>query len=100
MALKKKFRKYGDDVTFVSLSGDYHIYRRDTPDQQDDRPTHYEVIKPVNVGGELTYPGASQWGIYGWTCIGEPALVRKMAELKAKDEKRHTRNDTNQEVQA
>jgi hypothetical protein len=86
MALKKSFKKYGDQVSFVSLSGSVAIFRRDKPNPEVERPTHFEVIKPIEIGGELTYPGASMWGIYAWTCIGEKELVQQMAKLEKKEQ--------------
>jgi len=100
MVLRDTFKKYGEIFTFVSLSAGYYIYKRDSPTKQEGSPAHYEVVKPVKIGGELHYPGPSQWGIYAWTCIGEKGLVRKMAELMKKDANKQTNNDTSQEVQS
>lgn len=85
--IKDTFTKYGDTFTCVSLSGDYRVYRRETP-KSDTSVGHvqYEIIKPVKIGGEWRYPGSSFWGIYGWTCTDEKQVVKKMAKLMEKSQ--------------
>lgn len=84
--IEDTFRKYGETFTCVSLSGDYRIYRRVSKTGV----VLYEIIKPIMQGGLLRYPGSSLWGIYGWTCLDEKAVVNKINELENnKQEQEH-----------
>ena len=79
MMIPNKFIKYGQQFTLMSVVGPYHIYRR--ADQ-------YEIMKPIMIKGELQLPGTSFWGIYGWSCPNEVAVVRMIEKLLEKDKAR------------
>lgn len=66
--IPRTFTKYGETFEML-LSGHVHmIYKRGES---------YEVIRPVVMRGELIYPSASMWGVYGWTYNKlEDAVIR------------------------
>jgi len=80
--IKDTFKKYGDNYFLMSVVSDrFHIYRRE---HLDGRLAGYEIMIPIMVGGELCLPSSSFWGIYGWTCMTEVAVVKKINELLKK----------------
>jgi hypothetical protein len=92
MLINQLERKYGDAFNFMSHHREYQIYERVTPGV--DRPqSHFEVVKPLQKEDGIHYPSASQWGVYGWTCIGEKSLMLKLAELDEKDNKTNNQHN-------
>ena len=75
MKIKKEFIRSGFHHKLVQRDGDVAIYQRGLVNRKD---VHYEVVKISRHGGYKmggafikaaeTYPGASLWGIQGWTC--------------------------------
>ena len=73
--IAKKFRKYGFVFEQVKRVGNVAIYKQYVPNT---RSLHYEIVKIGShngyyLGGQKleateTYPGASLWGLQGWTC--------------------------------
>jgi hypothetical protein len=76
-----KFVKYGEQFTLVSIIGPYRVYRRNRTETK----YHYEVMKPINMKGVMILPGASMWGIYGWSCNDEVAVVKRIQQLIERD---------------
>jgi hypothetical protein len=72
--LEKNFKRSGFNHELIKREGDVAIYKRGLLAGND---SHYEVIKITShngysMGGQYiepaeTYPGASLWGLQGWT---------------------------------
>lgn len=80
LMIPDQFVKYGDQFRLMSIVGDYRIYRRGNGER-----CSFEIMKPIMIKGELQLPGTSFWGIYGWTCADEVAVIRKIGELVSGD---------------
>lgn len=72
-----KFVKYGEQFTLMSIVGPYRIYKRSRTNLH----FHYEIMKPINMKGVMILPGASLWGIYGWSCNTEVDVVKMIQKL-------------------
>lgn len=79
-----QFVKYGEKFQLMSIVGPYRIYRRDGGNHS---PPSYEIIKPYLHKGEYIYPGASMWGIYGWSTRHEVEVVSIVQKLLLRDKK-------------
>ena len=86
---EKQPRKYGETFHFIALSGDFRIYERRQARPNPDMATQFEIVKPIPKEDGLHYPSASQWGIYGWTCMGERSLVAQMKILLDNTKTKH-----------
>jgi hypothetical protein len=80
-----QFVKYGEQFSLMSIVGPYRIYRRGGRPGISPSKSSYEIIKPYPLKGELIYPGASMWGIYGWSAVNEVEVVRIIEKLQKKD---------------
>lgn len=84
-----QFVKYGEKFSLMSIVGPYRIYRRDGGNHS---PPSYEIIKPYPLKGELIYPGASMWGIYGWSTRSEVEVVRIVEKLLKRDQENNVKS--------
>ena len=86
--LPKTFKHKGFSYQQIKREGDKAIYKQ-TKDGFES--TRYEVVKinrhnGYTLGGQHiapaeTYPGASQWGINGWTCLNLESAKSKYKKL-------------------
>ena len=85
--IEKNFKKYGFDFKQIKRVGDVAIFQQSKPTWPDVR---YEVVKigkhsGYYLGGSKlesaeTYPGASLWGIQGWTYIDLEEAEKRFAK--------------------
>lgn len=87
--IKKEFVRSGFIHKQIKREGDVAIFYRTKPEYSNG---HYEVIKISRHNGYKmgtayieaaeTYPGASLWGLQGWTCRTLENAEEKYQEIK------------------
>jgi len=88
--IKTEFQYGGDDLKQITRDGDWAVYSRITPGIKDPK-TAFEVVIiqrreekvfEKKVDGKVqrdvyppaeVYPSSSQWGLFGWTYMGDEA---------------------------
>ncbi len=86
--LPKVLEQKGFTLKQIKREGDKAIYEQT---KEGFAKKHYEVIRinrhnGYTLGGQFiapaeTYPGASQWGVNGWTCLDLKAAEAKYKKL-------------------
>ena len=86
--LEKTFTSKQFNHNQIKRIGNLAIYKRGKPEHKTD---HYEVIKITSHNGYViagqhiapseVYPGASMWGVNGFTCLTIEDAEKKFKEL-------------------